>query len=78
MLILGVLSGCSVAPTLVVAGTYFPAWLVCALFGMVVAVVARLWMVRRGHAQTLPLQLWVCVAQGSVAAVLVWYIWAGV
>lgn len=77
-LALGVLGGCSSAPALVVAGAYVPAWLVCTLFGMVVGVVARAWMLRRGYARTLPLQLGVYAALSSMVALLVWYIWVGV
>ena len=77
-LLLGLLGGCTGAPALVLAGAYFPAWLVCALLGVAAAVLARVLMLRSGYAQTLPWQLWVCSALGSVVAVVVWTIWVGV
>jgi len=34
-------SGCSLAPSVAVFGAFFPAWMVCAVLGIVLAVVAR-------------------------------------
>lgn len=34
-------SGCSLAPSVAIFGAFFPAWMVCALLGLVLAVVAR-------------------------------------
>ena len=78
MPVVAVLSGCSGAPTLLVAGAYFPAWLVCALVGGVVAVLVRVWMVARAWDQSLPMQFWLCMASGCIAATGVWWVWTGV
>ena len=40
------LSGCVHAPTFNILGSYFPAWMFCALVGIVFAVLVRLLMIR--------------------------------
>jgi hypothetical protein len=71
------LSGCAGAPSIPIAGAYFPAWLVSALIGVLAAAVARGLFVASGVAEMLPLQLFVCTAIGVAAAALLWWVWAG-
>jgi hypothetical protein len=71
----GLSSGCVGAPSITVAGAYFPAWLVCALIGALAAVVARVIFVATGVAQTLPLQLWICVSVGMLCGAMAWALW---
>ena len=68
---------CRGAPSVEVAGAYFPAWLSCALVAVVGAVLARAAMVATGLAQVLPLQLFVCISIGLLVAALVWFAWIG-
>jgi hypothetical protein len=72
------LGGCALrgAPSFVVAGAFFPAWMACAAIGFVAAGCARGFFVATGLAGVLPLQLFVCAAIGVTAALgcsLVWF-----
>jgi hypothetical protein len=71
----GLLGGCAAAPSITVAGAYFPAWLVCALIGVLGAIVARIVLAGAGLAQALPLQLFVCLSVGVVCAAVAWAGW---
>jgi hypothetical protein len=68
-------AGCGGAPSVTIAGAYFPAWLFCAILAVVVAVVTRVLMVATGLARLLPLQLAVCISIGILVAVAVWKVW---
>ena len=39
-------SGCSRAPSFNILGSFFPAWILCGVFGILLAVVVRLFFVR--------------------------------
>jgi hypothetical protein len=73
------LGGCAVrgAPSFVVAGAYFPGWMVCALLGIVAAIAARIAFVASGLAGILPFQLFVCSAIGLSCGLLAWLLWFG-
>jgi hypothetical protein len=68
-------SGCAGAPSTTVAGAFFPAWLVCALIGALAAVLVRVIFVATGLAQTLPLQLLVCLSAGLLCGAMAWTLW---
>lgn len=72
-------SGCSArgAPSFILLGAYFPDWIVCALLGIVAAILTRVVMVAAKISDLLPLQLFVCSAVGLVVAVAAWLIWSG-
>ena len=69
--------GCTGAPSIAVAGAYFPAWLACGLLGVAASIVARAVLVMAGLGQELPLQLLVCVSLGVVCGALAWTAWVG-
>ncbi len=69
------LSGCGGAPSLTIAGAYFPAWLLCSLITVLVAVVVRVLMVVTGLSNHLPYQLAVCASIGVIVALVVWQLW---
>jgi hypothetical protein len=73
------LSGCADAgsPSFVIVGSYFPAWMFCALLGIVSAIAARAGFVASGLASVLPFQLFVCTAVGLCCALLAWLLWFG-
>ena len=75
LLLAGLSSSCAGAPSTTVAGAFFPAWLVCALIGALAAVLARVIFVATGLAQTLPLQLLVCVSAGTLCGAMAWTLW---
>jgi hypothetical protein len=73
------LSGCEVrgAPSFVIAGSYFPGWMFCALIGIVAAIAIRVGFVVSGLASVLPFQLFVCTSIGVFCALLAWLYWFG-
>jgi hypothetical protein len=73
------LSGCAVrgAPSFVIAGSYFPGWMLCALIGVLAAIAVRIGFVASGLASVLPLQLFVCAAIGLSCGLLAWLFWFG-
>ena len=81
LLLLGViamaLSGCAErgAPSFVLFGAYFPAWMLVGGIGILTAVAARVLSLATGMADALPFPLALCTSLGVIAAVLVWLIW---
>jgi hypothetical protein len=73
------LTGCSGAgaPSFDLFGAFFPAWMICALIGIVGAIAARAAFVGSGLSNVIPFQLFVCTAIGVIAAVLTWLLWFG-
>jgi len=73
----GAISGCTPrgAPSFVLFGAFFPAWLLVAGIGILAAIGTRVAMVATGLAELLPLQLAVCVSAGVTFAVLAWLLW---
>ena len=72
------LGGCSGgAPSFVLFGAFFPAWLLCGTLGVVGAAVARAVFVATGVSNTLPYQLFACTAIGVMTAIFVWFIGFG-
>ncbi len=76
MILLG-LSGCAVrgAPSFVLFGAFFPAWMFCAALGILAGIVARAVFVATGLAHVLPLQLFVCASIGVCAGLLAGLFW---
>lgn len=73
------LCGCSSAgaPSLELFGAFFPAWLLCSVFGIFVALAARMVFAARGLTDVLPFQLFVCTSIGLIFALLIWLVWFG-
>jgi hypothetical protein len=73
------LSGCEVrgAPSFVIAGSYFPGWMFCALIGIASAIAVRVGFVASALASVLPFQLFVCSAIGLCCGLLAWLLWFG-
>jgi YtcA family len=73
------LSGCEVsgAPSFVIAGSYFPGWMFCALIGVISAIAIRVGFLASGLASVLPFQLFVCMAIGLCCGLLAWLLWFG-
>lgn len=70
------LTGCGGAPSLTIAGAYFPAWLLCAIIAVLVAAFIRALMVATGLANFIPYQLAVCCSAGVIVALILWHFWA--
>ena len=71
------LMACSNLPSLYMFGSYFPAWMLCGLIGIAVAIVARAAFVAAGLSDVLPYQLMLCTAIGTAAALIAWLILYG-
>jgi hypothetical protein len=71
------MSGCALrgAPSFVLFGAFFPAWMLLAGIAILVAIGTRVALVATGLAEILPLQLLVCVSIGLTVAVLAWLFW---
>jgi hypothetical protein len=66
--------GCG-APSLIIAGAYFPAWLMCAILAVAVGAVVRAVMVATRLSERIPFQLAVCTSIGVIVSLIVWFIW---
>jgi YtcA family len=62
------------APSFELFGAFFPAWMLCALIGIVAAAITRLVLTTPTFNGTLPFQLAVCTASGVIAGLFVWTI----
>jgi YtcA family len=71
----GLLAGCDGAPSRSILGSYFPSWMVCALVGIALALVARAMLKATGLLQELPAPLAVLMAFGCAVNFAVWLIW---
>jgi YtcA family len=65
------------APSIVLFGAFFPAWMLCAFIGIFGAIAARGIFVAAGLDSVLPFQLFVCSSVGLVVAALTWLTWFG-
>ena len=70
-------SGCSTAPAQDIMGSFFPAWMLCACVGIVVAVAARVVLGAVQLNDLLLLPLLTYVAMIFAAALLTWLLWFG-
>ena len=75
LLLMTSLSGCSSSPSRNILGSYFPSWMVCALGGLVVALVARLALKATGLLTELPAPLVVLLAIGCATTFGLWLLW---
>jgi len=71
------MGGCGAhgAPSYVLFGAYFPAWMLVAGIGILAAAAARVVMVATGLAETVPFQLLSCTAIGVTTAIVFWLLW---
>ena len=71
----GLVAGCDGAPSRNILGSYFPSWMVCALVGIVLALVARAVLKVTGLLQELPAPLVVLLALGCAVNFAMWLVW---
>ncbi len=60
------------APSFEAFGAFFPAWMLCALIGIIGAVAVRAALLASRLAAVIPYPLAVCTAAGLIVALLVW------
>jgi len=65
-------SGCSRAPSFDIVGSFFPAWLVCLVIGILLAALARWLLLRQQIAVVWPILVYPCLA--SLFTFLFWLI----
>ncbi|WP_269933387.1 YtcA family lipoprotein [Aminobacter sp. HY435] len=67
----------AVAPSVPIFGSYFPVWIICAVLGVIAAVIGRQLFIFLGLDEFLPLRLlvYLCLAIGSALAI--WFFWFG-
>jgi hypothetical protein len=73
------LGGCerTGAPSFVLFGAFFPAWLLCAVLGLVAAAGARVLLVNPSVSAVIPYPLAVCTAVGIMAGAFLWLLLFG-
>ena len=71
------LAGCSTSPAQNVLGSFFPAWMLCAAAGIVIAVIMRQLLGAVGVNQNLiaPPLTYLCIAVSGT--LVVWLLWFG-
>ena len=72
-----VVSGCSQAPTLDLLGSYFPAWMLCAVAGILAAVIIRQILVLAGIHEYVIVPVLTYAGFAVSAALLLWLFWFG-
>lgn len=68
-------AGCDGSPSRNILGSYFPSWMVCALVGIVLALVARAVLKATGMLEELPAPLVVLMAFGCAVTFGLWLLW---
>ncbi|MEJ0085228.1 MAG: YtcA family lipoprotein [Pseudomonadota bacterium] len=69
------LAGCSRAPSRNILGSYFPSWMVCALGGIAIALIARAFFKKTGLLEEIPVPFVVIVAIACAATFALWLLW---
>jgi hypothetical protein len=69
------LAGCAGAPSHNILGSYFPSWILCAVAGLILTIVAREALAASRLDQSLPLPAWLLLAVALSFAV--WLAWIG-
>ena len=69
-----VVTGCSfgVAPSFELFGAFFPAWMLCALIGIIGALSTRAVLTTPAFSDVVPFQFAVCTAVGVILGLLSW------
>jgi hypothetical protein len=71
------LSGCSYSPTMDLLGSYFPAWMLCAVLGIVAAVIIRQILGVAGISDYVVAPLLTYAGLAMSATLLAWLLWFG-
>ena len=71
----GLLAGCNGAPSRNILGSYFPSWMVCALAGLGVALLARMLFRLTGLLDELPAPFVVLLAIACATTFALWLVW---
>ncbi|WP_329742183.1 YtcA family lipoprotein [Dyella sp. A6] len=69
------LSSCSAAPSRNILGSYFPSWMLCAVFGIAGVAAIRFVLVRTGIDAALPLPVLVYLSLWIAVTLGLWLVW---
>jgi hypothetical protein len=70
-------SGCSYSPTMDLLGSYFPAWMLCAVIGIVASVIIRQILAVAGINDYVVAPLLTYAALAVSATLIAWLLWFG-
>ena len=73
--VLSALAGCNGAPSRNILGSYFPSWMVCALGGIALALIARVIFKASGLLEQLPVPFVVMLAIACAGTFALWLLW---
>lgn len=71
------LSACNSSPSQNILGSYFPAWMLCALIGIIIAVIIYAFFSKIGINEFIPAKLLIYVALAFSLSFIAWLIWFG-
>lgn len=71
------LTACSASPSRNILGSYFPTWMICALLGLVAAVVLRVVLGKAGIDEALPIPAVVYLCTWIAVTLAIWLLWLG-
>lgn len=73
--VLSVMAGCDGSPSRNILGSYFPSWMVCALAGIALALIARAIFKASGVLEELPVPFVVMLAIACAGTFALWLLW---
>jgi hypothetical protein len=68
-------AGCTGAPAHEILGSYFPSWMICALLGLIFAIIVRRILVAVGVDEALPAPVVVYLVMAVAFAFAIWLLW---
>ncbi len=71
------LEACSSAPSQDILGSFFPAWLICSLVGVIAAIVVRKVLLVLTIGEHVPMPPLTYVAFAALMTMIVWLVWVG-
>ena len=78
LITIGILpTGCSHSPSQDILGSFFPAWMLCALGGIILTIVTRHLIVKAGIDALLPVRLILYVGLAISLTFILWLVWYG-
>ncbi len=77
LMLVATLTACSASPSRNILGSYFPTWMICALLGLMGAVVLRAVLGKAGINATLPIPVIVYLCTWLTVTLAIWLLWLG-
>ena len=71
------LAACSASPSRNILGSYFPTWMICALFGLLGVVALRAVLGKTGIDAALPVPMVVYLCTWLSVTLAIWLLWLG-